>query len=313
MGIRFRYFERHAMALAEQREADGDEEGAQRARDRASLFAERSASHLADARQLVPDNPELVQFDFEHALGREDWDEAQAIVSAARESNVDQASGLLFKGRLEIARRDYTAAIQSLTEAKRVNTFSSTIRRLLGFSQERTGQLSDALISYGEAYARRPTDMATVHLYTALLIQTGDRVAALKVLSEARRVAMGNDAIWSMWLQLEAEAGDFMNALEMRRTLYREDPNDRHNALQLAALLARRTPKPEYISDPNGRLYDERRWGGLSTDQQRALLRAEQEAWAVEADTILEELDTDGPQLDTAMGPGSADARARSS
>jgi hypothetical protein len=82
----------------------GDADGAKTAKDiadRAMSQAQIAADELA---KVAPEDPQLLEFRFSQAVQAQDWTKAAEQVSLARRLNTDAADGLLFQGRMEIAR-----------------------------------------------------------------------------------------------------------------------------------------------------------------------------------------------------------------
>ncbi len=217
--------------------------------------------------------------------------------------NADEASGLVFKGRLELANGQFAEAAKTFTEATARKAYASLPWRLLGRSQEGLGNLAEAREAYRQAYRRNPNDTFAVRWYVNLLVRTGDRAKSLQVLREAPEAVKSDPVLQDLWLQMEATEGDLTLALKTRRDRYQRAPEDRVNVMQLAALLSEATPTWEQVTDAAGKpLYDGQRWSLLPSADRADHIKRVRTSWIAESQRILAALEAGGqPSLGMAL------------
>jgi tetratricopeptide (TPR) repeat protein len=295
--VQLRGIAARSRATAEEAGRSGDE--ATRAKmlaliERADAAAKET---LAKATAESAEHPFLIEQLFAEAVMSENWVEAERLAKVAETSNVDQTNGLLYRARIELARKNYAGAIVALNQAKTVNTFSSVVYRLLGVAYQQVGNNDEALTAFAQAYQRRPTDLINVALYVELLVQTGQKLRALEVLRQAVRIAPGNTALVDRQLILESEVGNPQLALQERQKRYKESPQDRTNALRLASLLAMQWPTSQHVVDASGNpRFSQVAWSRLSDVEQRRHLMEAKGAWLQQSEQILRDLAAANPR-----------------
>lgn len=282
---------RRSDASAQSSEAKGDADAAAKSRDVAERARTRATEFLTTAQTTAPRHPILVEQLFNEAVTASNWTEAERLAQVAREDNIDQMQGLLYKGRLEIARRNYAAAITALNEAVSANSYSSVVYRLLGIAHQQAGNTEQAIVAFSQAYERRPTDLMNVALYSELLAQAGQKVTAMQIVRKAKAIAPDNPALTERLLQLEAEVGDKRLAFTERRAIYTKDPTNRANAVQYADMLARNWPQREDVLDASGKeRFAAPAWNNMPVAQREKELATVKTAWLSESDRILNQL-----------------------
>ena len=271
----------------------GELEAAAAAEDLASRAAEKAVSYRQQAEQLAPTDRRLIAQLFERALAEKRFDDAAAMAQRAAAADADQVGGLLFKGRLHLEQGQNAEAVRALSQAAAQQDYSSVAWRLLGLAYERMGNLADARVAYQNAYDNNPNNIAIVKAYLRLLLRTADSTRALAVLRTARVLAPDDEELQDAWLQLEFQTGNQQLAIERRRARYKDDPENRINALRLAMLLVQARPTRETIVDAAGKpRYEPREWSVMAIDQQTKLLEGVTSKWVEESEQILARLES---------------------
>ncbi len=275
-------------SMAKDRADAGDANGAETARASAARARTEAAALMQRADEIAPGHPLLVEHLFKTAVSNDDWDRAREIVELAQRVDADDAGGLIFRGRYELALENHTAAVRSLTEATARKHYSSLAWRLLGRAHEQLGNFNEALRADQQAYDCNPNDKFSVRWYVNLLMQTGEKTRALRVLRNARNTLPDDVLLREARLQIEAEVGDVLVAMDERREIYKESPDERLNALRLAGLLGRTKPTFEHIVDADGRtMYEADRWSVLPVADRQRMLQEVSHAWVRESDEII--------------------------
>lgn len=286
---------------AERERAAGNEQAASDAEARAARFREEAEGFMAEAKQLAPDHPSLLEYLFSEAIAQEDWEATSQLVQRASAVNADQAHGLIFKGRDELVRAEFEQAVQTLDEATTYVRYSSAVWRLMGVAHEELGNYNEAKRAYEEAYRCNPNDWMALRRYARLLVQMDEKVRALRILRTARQAIPNDETLQEMWLQLEADAGDRALAIRVRRQILRRSPDYRRNAMQLAAILGRFKPSFEHVRDDEGRSrYGAMQWQALPEVTREQLLQEVRSEWIQESNEVLQNLAAAQDTLDVA-------------
>jgi len=274
--------------LADRYESEGNAEAAATSRDVAQRATTRSEQQLEAAQRLAPNNAQLIEYRFSRALRNENWSEAETLANRARDLNLDQARGLIYRGRMEVQRQQFDQAVRSFQQATEVVPFSSQAWRGLALSYQRLGNLREAQRAFEQAYRSNPNDIGNVKAYLQLLAQMGEFPRASRVAENAYRLRPNDVELREAWLEIEAQQANLPVVIPIRREIYEKSPEDRNNAMRLAMLLGQSEPMVELILAPDGsRQYSERRWTRLSVQEQRQALNELRVAWHREADQIL--------------------------
>jgi tetratricopeptide (TPR) repeat protein len=301
--IQLNQLAREMDSIAARQDDAGDEEKAAHTRSRAEVARNEAEQFLARAKAIAPSHATLIDHLFNEAVLAGDEQALADLAEQARATNADQAGGLIYKGRLEMFRagqpgadrQEYERAAQTLTEATDRKNYSALAWRLLGRCYERLGNFPEALRAYEEAYTCNPNDRYVVRWYVTLLIQTGDRTRALRHLRAARRTVEGDKMLQELRLQLEAASGNLALAIQERRWMYQQAPENRSNAMRLVALLSKSKPTFEHILDEQGvPRFDAARWGMLSDQDRRSALERVATQWKEESEYIIAALEAEG-------------------
>ncbi len=280
---------RELRQLAERAAASGDDAAAATSRAHSVRADEEADALLAQAQNIAPDHPLLLDSLLGVAIAAADWEAAEAILQRARETNADQAQGLIFRGRYELARLQPEQAVQTLNTAIDRKSYSAVPWRMLGRAYEMLGNNAEARRAYEAAYARDPDDWVVVSLYVSLLERTGEKTRALAVLRDSQRLTNRDLQLQDAWLRLEMDVGDSALAIRKRRELYELYPDQRINAMRLANLLGGGNPGFEHILDDKGQpRFDADRWQQVPAKTRTELLAQTAADWINESNAILD-------------------------
>lgn len=272
--------------------ASGDDDAAATIQALSVRMDEEADLLLARAQEIAPDHPLLLDTLLGEAIAAADWEAAEAILQRARETSADQAQGLIFRGRYELARSQPEQAVQTLNAATDRKPYSAAPWRMLGSAYEMLGNNVEARRAYEEAYARSPDDRVVVSLYVRLLERTGEKTRALAVLRDSQRLTTIDLQLQDVWLRLEMDVGDAVSAIQKRRELYELYPDQRVNAMQLASLLGGGKPSFEHILDDEGQSrFDMARWRQVQAKTRTKLLEQTAADWINESNAILDALE----------------------
>lgn len=198
-----------------------------------------AAEALAEAIELAPNDPDVIEQEFLQALVANDLDQARGIAERAKEYNADRLDGITYQARIFAAENRHTEAVELLREAVARRASDAPLWRLLAGEQAALGRISAALESYRKALGITINDSTTIRGYIALLASSGQFEEAL---SEARRLkSFGEvDPVFvDIYLRLEASYGGdegLGTAIRQRQQIVGERPFDNGNKLQLSRL-----------------------------------------------------------------------------
>ncbi len=260
--------------------------------DRAAAEAARAADELE---KIDAENPRLIDYRLSLAVAAKDWPKADQLLVKARDLNLDDADGLYYKGRVEIVRGDYRAAVASLEQATQKVTFSSGIWRTLAVAYQNLGNFAQAERAYEQAYRCNPNDVVGARAYVGVLQRRGDKTRALQILQNVHRLAPQDLTLREGWLTLEEEVGDTAVALRERQTIYGDNPGDRSNAMALAMMLVRLEPTRLLLMDEDGEpTFSDERWTSMSGAEREDILARGRQRWRDESDSIIQKLGSEG-------------------
>lgn len=180
------------------------------------LGAEAS-KHLDAARALDAKHPAVLEHDFLAALAGNDLEAARRLTQTATETNADLASGLTFRGRLELHSGKTTAAIATLLQATGLKPYDGVPWRLLGAAHLSAGNLTAAAAAFEESLKRDPTNILTLREFARLQFRRGEVTGALSSIRKARALAPADENIHEAWLDLEGRHGDRAAAIRIRQ------------------------------------------------------------------------------------------------
>tara|TARA_B100001059_G_scaffold236561_1_gene287790 strand:- start:3832 stop:8931 length:5100 start_codon:yes stop_codon:yes gene_type:complete len=243
---------------------------------------------------------------FEEYLNEGDFQKARDMLPKARELNFDKVEGNLAEARLELAiaaskldleedaSESIARGISAAQRATELASWSDLAWRTLAWGYELSSDMANAERAYEESFRLNPTSAATLQKYVMLLLRPdGNSARALAVLRESSQKFSNDDKITNLWLEAEARFGDPGIVFNRRTAKWKQKPEDRDNAIRLAALLAMLEPTHEMFLDENGkRLIAAREWLGLSATRQAEMLGQLQLQWDQIMDEILSGIET---------------------
>ncbi|TVQ75318.1 MAG: hypothetical protein EA380_11175 [Phycisphaeraceae bacterium] len=197
------------------------------------------------AERIRPRDPRLIQVGFERALMSntpESLTDAERYVAIAMEQRGDDRSGLIMRGRLELARGNAEAAERTLSEVVDQIPYDPFARRFLGLAQRANGRMDAAIESLRRAYEGKPDDPGIAVDYASTLAATGRGAEAIRVLSPEEgylRFDSSSDRVGQIWLALEAEHGDRQRVIDVRSRFFEREPGNLANSAAYIDLLMR--------------------------------------------------------------------------
>lgn len=194
-------------------------------------------SELDALAKLAPNDTRVLELRFIRALDAKEFDAASKLADEAARVDADGAEGLTFRARLQQARGQLREAIATLEQVVTRGAPNPEMWRLLGRFRLEAGRTADAVTAFERALQLRETDVASIRDLVSALAYAGRTDEALARARASRGAALNDEQFVSMWLTLEAEAGDHATALQGRRGIARVRPDDRANSLALASLL----------------------------------------------------------------------------
>jgi len=210
---------------------------------------EEAMEALAEAERIEPNHPSVLEMRFNMAISERDLEAASRIAGRAAESNADGVDGLLYQGRLQMARGDMSEAVRTLRTAVGMIPSSVQIRRYLGQALAQNGQIDEGVEYLRRAHEARRDNIQVLSDYVEVLRRSGRTEEARAVLdpeNDPNAPARVNRDVTNLWLTLESDTGNRQRALEERRTYFNADRQSgafensresRANALRLMELL----------------------------------------------------------------------------
>ncbi len=213
---------------------------------------EEAMRALDEAERIDANHPTVLDVRFGMAISENDLDAAAQVAGRAAESNADGVDGLLYQGRLQMARGSLTEAVRTLRTAVGMIPSSVQIRRYLGQALAQSGQIDEGIEYLRQAYEARRDNIQVLSDYVQVLRSTGRTEEARAVLdpdNDPNAPARTNRSVTNLWLTLESQTGNIQRALGERRTYFNADrqssafedsSESRENALSLMEILVNR-------------------------------------------------------------------------
>ncbi len=235
---------------------------------------EAAEKWLGVATELAPDNASVLEARMLRAIQTEDFDLADTVTARAIQANADGAGGATYVARVQRARGNTPAAIDTLDTATSRFPNNAGLWRLLGLMHSAIGQHTDALEAYNRALDIQPNIPAVINAKIRAMLSLGQTQAALQFKRNQEHLARSNEEFVQLHLLLEGEYGDVGLARSQRAQRASINPADLVNRAQLAGLLIRDgqfSQAAAIIDDLEDEVDDPR-----SLTTLRATLRAEQ-------------------------------------
>lgn len=193
-----------------------------------------------DTDKDAPVSAAVLDFRFQNALSKKEYDDAAKLAEEAAARNADHAQGLTFKARLDISQQKLAAGAASLEKALEMDKLNAPVWRLLGNARLAMGQVERAAEAFEKALALKPDDLPSI-IGEVKALGSARKFGEALAFARKNQPRIGADPEFvELWLMLEsvAPAGDRAKALETRRQLARKDPGNEQNNVQLIGLLA---------------------------------------------------------------------------
>ncbi|MBV1929863.1 MAG: tetratricopeptide repeat protein, partial [Gammaproteobacteria bacterium] len=194
--------------------------------------------YLDDAARLNPDHARVIAAQFTYAVEQKNWPVAKEIVELAKKNNTDHAKGVLFAGRLELARGKIQTAVTLLGQGMKQRPVYSEGWRWLAQAQRTSGDLVAAESSYKQSIRQSPTNVRAYEGLAQTYDMAGDQSKAIITWRKLYHVAPENRAYRDKYLAYEQRNGDPDKALIVREAIAEQDPQDMGNQRGLAVLYA---------------------------------------------------------------------------
>ncbi|MSR69572.1 MAG: tetratricopeptide repeat protein [Phycisphaerales bacterium] len=246
---------------------------------------------VAKAIEVAPGDAALLDRLFVEATVAKSEAQYAKLIELAEKHSTDPTVPLLLRGRVAAERKDFKTAAELFEQAQELPSASATGYRLLGFARERLGDVAGAEEAYAKSYQRRPNDLITIQLYSALLSRHGKLDRAREVMRSAMLAMPQSSEVRSAYLDLESQFGNISDTLLGRRRMYAIRPADADNARQLMRILMSTPPTRELIFNNDGTAtFPPKEWEALGRDRQAQELELLSRNHHEEAQAIFERL-----------------------
>lgn len=199
---------------------------------------EKARANFEAAAKLKPNDPRIIEVQFNEALTNRNWDRASQLATKAREVDADLAGGMYYLGLLEAAQGKHSRAIANFQTALRSREKFPDAWHRLGVSQAETGDLTAATNSFTQALNQQPDHVGAILGLADVQSRLGNHAQALEHLRRAARSNPNNAALQDQYLRYEQQYGDKNLALQRRLQMLERQPNNMSNRRSLALLYA---------------------------------------------------------------------------
>lgn len=218
---------------------------------------EPASAELAEAAKLSPDHATVIDAQFDDALLTKSWDKAVSLAGRANKLNLDQADGMFYQGRLDLARGRYDAAVASFSRGLAAQPVYSTGWRFKGDAMRLNGDLPGAVTAYENALEQLPTNLDALRGLALAHDGLGRYDQALAIIRRAYQIGPNDPDITAQYLAYEQEHGDRAQVLSIRRRTAQSNPKNTVNRRLLALLLARMNQRAEALKIADALLAEE--------------------------------------------------------
>lgn len=189
--------------------------------------------HLQTAAQLQPENPRVMEMQFQFALSRAQFEQAAQYLETLARKNQDQAGGLAYRVRYALARSEYARAQRDRAQASKeldnaADLAGQMTKKLpefaaswitLGQVQLAQRKYSDAAQSFSAALSRQPQNLDALRG----LIRCGEAqkqwTLVRTYIDQARKIYPSNPVLREIDLQFELDHGDKEKVIAPREEL----------------------------------------------------------------------------------------------
>ena len=197
--------------------------------------------YLDEAYKIDPNNIGVVERLMSYAIAKNDWDKAEQCVKRAAESNLDGCNGKLYRMRLDTARKNYDAVIDTGLEILKKDPNRKDARCLLGQAYLRKHFFEQAYESFKIVHDNDPAYPAALVGLVAATSPSGlNRESEYRAyVRAAHRLVPGDQYIQNQWLELEQATTSPEDLILKRERALRQSPQDMQNVARLGALYER--------------------------------------------------------------------------
>ncbi len=204
---------------------------------------DKAMKALQVAAGLKPQEPSVVEAQFEEAMADANWEAARQFASTAGRLNLDAAKGAFWQGRLAMAQKEYRRAAGSFQIGTKERPLYSDGWRMLGDAYRMGSAFVEAENAYQEALKLKPDNLGAIFSLYLVHDARGLQQMAMDDLRRARALAPDNPVIFRAYLDYVARDKP-EEALTLREKIAKDKPDDWQNRLAMAGLY-QRTQNPD--------------------------------------------------------------------
>ncbi len=190
---------------------------------------------------------------FRQALARKDWQTAQSMTALARDARggqgADIAKGAFYLGRLDMARGQFDQAVAHFRAGLERRPIYSHGWRMLGDALVEVKEIEPAIAAYRSAVSQRPDSLRALVSLARAYDQRGEPRDALNVLRQAYQYNSDNYKVTNVYLDFELRHGDAERALNLRRKIAEDEPDNLHNRRAVVATLTHMRRRRDAIAE----------------------------------------------------------------
>lgn len=215
--------------------------------------AENMVNKLADKN---PDNPRVLEEQFEQKLNEQNWEAAEKVRQRFAKAVDNELEHTLWEARLHIARGNYNEAIDLLEKELSDDTPLSEAWTILGNAYRGLGDYPKAQANLEKALERNPADNQALRYLIAVCDARGFKRQALSYMRRALHFAPNDQQLVRLFLNYLEDYESPSKALNLRLQIASRQPGNRENRRAIARLYMR-TEDLESAKNVLDGLYDE--------------------------------------------------------
>ena len=164
---------------------------------------EKLKEAIAQASELKPKNPKILQLQFNMAIAEKDYTTAENVLNTIREVNADNAHGEIFQAKLQAAQGELNLAEATYRRTlmnQDINTDGWTEYAYILLSNSKLNEAEDA---FKKALTQKPDNTKAIKGLTRVYLATNRGKDALKLVSDSKKFASKDADLIDLYLQLE--------------------------------------------------------------------------------------------------------------
>lgn len=181
--------------------------------------------HLQAAEKIKPQDPQIMDLLFQVYLSRKEWGSAEKYLEPLAKSGRDDAGGLLYRVRFNLAKGDFGNAIVLARELTQKLPEFARSWLSLGQALQAAGQFEEAVTNYEMALQKQSENIDALKGIIGSYYALNDSANAGRYIDRARQIFPNDAAFGEMRISHELKFGQPENAIPARQQAVQANPD----------------------------------------------------------------------------------------